>query len=164
MGEDSAMDNRQVKRQVCSDTRPLPSVEELQTLFNEYNKLYFWGKLGKCEFHYIPKSQNSAGWYNHRKLKSGKVRDQIWIGKCVRWTDQVLKEILVHEMIHMYNRTVESDKCDGLLGHGRRFRRQCRRLLKEHGVKIHIHGGYEYIDNRPAPALWEKLVLWIMDR
>ena len=164
MGEDSAMDNRQVKRQGCSDTRPLPSVEELQTLFNEYNKLYFWGKLGKCEFHYIPKSQNSAGWYNHRKLKSGKVRDQIWIGKCVRWTDQVLKEILVHEMIHMYVRTVEGKRMDGLLGHGRRFRRHCRRLKRDYGLLIRIHPDFGYINPKLKPKLWEKIMLWIIDR
>lgn len=107
-----------------------PTKEELQVLFDEYNKLYFWDMLGKC----------------------------------VMWTDQVLKEVLVHEMIHMYNTTIESERCDGLLGHGRRFRRQRRRLMKEHGLKISIHDGYEFIDDRPEPALWEKVILWIIDR
>ena len=166
MGEDTPMANRQVKKkkQLGPDVRPLPTVEELQVLFDEYNKLYFWGKLGKCEFHFFPKNNSNAGWYNHKRLRNGKIRSQIWLGKCVMWTDQVLKEVLVHEMIHMYNRTIESDRRDGLLGHGRRFRRQCRRLMKEHGLKIYLHGGYEFIDDRPEPALWEKVALWIIDR
>ena len=166
MGEDTSMANRQVKKkkQLGPDVRPLPTVEELQVLFDEYNKLYFWGKLGKCEFHFFPKNNSNAGWYNHKRLRNGKIRSQIWLGKCVMWTDQVLKEVLVHEMIHMYNRTIESDRRDGLLGHGRRFRRQCRRLMKEHGLKIYLHGGYEFIDDRPEPALWEKVALWIIDR
>lgn len=47
-----------------------------------------------------------------------------------------LKEILIHEMVHMYVRTVEGVKHDGLFGHGRRFKKHKRRLKKEFGIFI----------------------------
>lgn len=145
------------------DTRPLPTVEELKILFDKYNELYFWGKLGKCEFHFFPRNNCSAGWYHHKRIRNGKIKSQIWLGKCVKWTDLVLKEVLVHEMIHMYNATIENAPHDGLLGHGWRFRRHRRRLKRDSGINIYIHGGYDYIDTRQRPALWEKVILFLID-
>ena len=139
-------------------------IEDIKKRYQEYNKEYFYGKLGKCEFHFFTKNMTYAGAYNYKVKSNGKVVNQIWLGRGIKWTEESLKPLLIHEMIHMYNRTIESDRCDGILGHGRRFKRQCRRLMKEHGLKISIHGGYEYIDERPKPALWEKVLLWVIDR
>ena len=70
----------------------------------------------------------------------------------------------MHEMIHMYVRTVEGKRMDGLLGHGRRFRRHCRRLKRDYGLLIRIHSDFGYINPKLKPKLWEKIMLWIIDR
>ena len=52
--------------------------ELLKSLFDEYNKLYFDGKLGKCNFSFFTKNLSILGSYNskmtktaNRKIKSG---------------------------------------------------------------------------------------------
>ena len=138
--------------------------ELLKDRFEEYNRLYFYGKLGTCKFGFLYKSQSNYGKYRDSVDKSGRIVSTIMLGKCIEWNEERLKSVLIHEMIHMYNRTVEGCKLDGLLGHGRRFRRQCRRLKRDYGIHIDIHGNYEYIDKTLSPKLWERVFLWLIDR
>ena len=138
--------------------------KDIKRRFDEYNKLYFGGKLGKCKFFYL--FQNSQyGKYLSYYDNNGNLISKIGIGRCTRWTDGNLRELLVHEMIHMYVRTIEGKRHDGVLGHGRRFRRHCRRIKRDYGLTISIHGeGYGYIKKEYYPKRWEKVLLWIIDR
>jgi hypothetical protein len=54
--------------------------ELLKSLFDEYNKLYFDGKLGKCNFSFFTKNLSILGSYNSQNDKNGKPKDKIWIG------------------------------------------------------------------------------------
>jgi hypothetical protein len=144
----------------------LPSKEVLSEKFNEYNSLYFNGDLGKMtkrNFFYIQKNSHCCGRFMLKPGKNGKDVCQIWIGKCIEWNEERLREVLVHEMIHMYNTTVEHSKHDGLFGHGRKFRRQCRRLKRDFGLTIYVHCPYDYI-TMPPPSKFEKALLWLIDR
>lgn len=106
-----------------------PTREDIRTRFREYNDLYFYGALPRCKISvtYI----SAMGCYTFdRNRRIG----HIWIRK-TDMTENMLRETLVHEMIHHYVKTVEGRE-GGLFGHNWRFRRQCRRLRKEFGLEI----------------------------
>ena len=85
-----------------------PTKEELKALFDECNRMYFWGKLGKCSFFYFPKTTlGCLGKYQDRQDSKGRPNDQIWFGQIVYWTEKELRRVMIHEMVHMYNKRVE---------------------------------------------------------
>lgn len=137
---------------------------DIEERFDRYNKMYFGGKLGKCRFFWLTRTGGDYGCYTPQPSKNGLI-SKIGIGRNTIWTEDNLRELLVHEMVHMYIRTVEGKRFDGLLGHGRRFRAHCRRLKKDYGIVIHIHcENFGLIDKKPSPKLWERVLLWIIDR
>ena len=108
-----------------------PTKEEIKARYAEFNTMYFKGVLPKCKFSatYI----DSMGRYTFdKKAQLG----HIWVRKA-QMSEERFKEILIHEMIHHYIQTVEG-KRGGLFGHNWRFRRQCRRLIKEFGIRIGV--------------------------
>lgn len=122
--------------------------EELKDLFNKYNKLYFNGLLPKCKFH-VFKGRGTYGFYLNKT-------NGIWIAYDVEWTEETLRECLVHEMIHHYLYTIEGH-CGGLFKHNWRYRRQCRRIEKDYGIKIYLLGGnLEYIGQKKTTTLYGK--------
>ena len=70
-------------------------------------------------------------------------------------TDEYLEELIIHEMIHMYTRTVENVKFDGLLGHGFYFKKHCLRLYKNYGIKIDI----VYLEKRNS--WWRRILMYL---
>lgn len=138
--------------------------ELLKRLYKEYNEKYFYNKLGKCDFSFFPKNSCNLGWYCAKEDNKGCPKDKIWIGTSVIWTEEHLQRILIHKMIHMYINRVEGHKYDGLLGHGWRFRRQCRRIRKNYGIEALKIPNVEFINKKFSPKLWERILLWIFDR
>lgn len=136
--------------------------EDIERSFNEYNQLYFDGELGKCRLS-CPNMIDFGAYYYNAKKKD-KVKSQIMIARNVNWTETALRDTIIHEMIHMYVRTVRGKRIDGLLGHGWAFRRECRRIKRNFGITITIHG-FEIEDLRKGPStkLWEKVLLCIID-
>ena len=116
--------------------------EDLKVRFDEYNRQYFDSVLPRCEFSVI--KLRCLGSYMFSSGKNGKRKYRIRLTSDVNWTEESLRDVLIHEMIHHY--VVVIDGCKGidgfswygLFGHGKRFRRQVRRLKREHGLKIHI--------------------------
>lgn len=139
--------------------------KDLKERFDKYNAMYFDGKLGKCKFYLFPKNIYTFGKYTDIKQKDGSILSKIYIGQNFVITEENLELIIVHEMIHMYVRTVENVKFDGLLGHGFYFRKHRKRLKKNFGLKIDIHPKLGCINNKKhIPKLWERVLLWIIDR
>ena len=129
--------------------------------YEEYNKLYFGGKLGKCVFGLLPKTQPYLGRFVHREDLKGKAYGEIKIGTCIRWTEEMFKGTLIHEMVHMYNYFVDGPICysiflNGLFHHGFFFKRQCWRLKRKYGLDIPIHikwfQDYDYIIKNIGPS------------
>ena len=137
--------------------------ELLAGRFQEYNRKYFGGALGRCRFLYL--NTDVFGKYIFQdNVKDPAARSRIIIAKNVSWTEEALEEILVHEMVHMYVATILGKEHDGILGHGRRFRRECRRIKREHGLEIRIHPYHLYrLRKDYLPKTWEKVVLWLID-
>ena len=138
--------------------------EYLKTLYAHCNEKYFNNQLGKCEFSFFTKNNPAFGSYLSTNDSKGRPNDKIWIGTAIYWTEEILERILVHEMVHMYVYRIEKCRHDGVLGHGWRFRRQRRRILKEHGLDILDFSNIEFKDKKFVPKLWEKVLLWLIDR
>jgi hypothetical protein len=139
--------------------------ELIKERFEEYNHRYFAGVLGKCKFYFLPKSQPTLGKYNGQEDKNGKHIDRIGIGTSVIWYEELFKRVLIHEMVHMYNTRIDKCRLDGVLGHGRRFRREAKRLKKEFGIDIDTRKmKVEFINSEFYPKRWETILLWIIDR
>ena len=72
----------------------------LEDLFDEYNKLYFEGKLVKPQLAtYL--GESTMGIFNVSERHS-KVRTKIMIARNVRYTQEDLRDVLMHEMIHLH--------------------------------------------------------------
>ena len=127
--------------------------------------MYFEGKFGKCKFYIFPKNIYTFGKYSDIKQKDGLILSKIYIGQNFVATEENLESIIVHEMIHMYVRTIENVRFDGLLGHGHHFRKHLKRLNKKYGLNIEVHPNFEGInDKKHIPKLWERVLLWLIDR
>ena len=133
--------------------------EDLKVRFDKYNHQYFNSVLPQCEFSVIKLS--CLGRYMSSFGKNGKRKYRIRLTSDVNWTEESLRNVLIHEMIHHY--VVAIDGCKGidgfswygLFGHGKRFRKQVRRINREHGLKIHIHGDSNlYHKNEIVPTSW----------
>ena len=138
--------------------------KDLKERFDKYNKLYFYAKLGKCDFFWLISEPGFYGKYATKRTKNGEIKSKIGITRSVKWTEESLKELLVHEMIHMYVTTIEGKSHDGVLGHGRRFRAHCKRLKDKFSLIIRIHGDFGHNKNELSPKMWEKVLLWLIDR
>jgi hypothetical protein len=65
----------------------------------------------------------------------------------------------------MYNRRIDGRKHDGLLGHGRYFRRQVRRIKKQFGINVDDRfKKVEFLNPKFQPKRWEIILTWIIDR
>lgn len=110
--------------------------EELQRKFNQYNNLYFEGKLGPCRFYFLSRNCGIIGKYIDPLKSNGERESRIGINKYAITSDESLRNVLVHEMVHMYVYTIEGVKFDGLFGHGFRFRRHKRRIKRDFDFTI----------------------------
>ena len=110
--------------------------DDIRTRYKEYNRLYFRNQLRHCDF--SVQKMWCLGMYTHKKEKDGIIKGHIWITTDVDWTEEDLREVIIHEMIHHYVKTIDR-KWGGLFGHGRLFRRQCKRLKEAYGLNIFIH-------------------------
>ena len=79
---------------------------DLKERFDKYNKMYFDGKLGKCGFYWMSPKQNNYGKYVDQPSTNG-IISKIGVARNTIWTEENLRELLVHEMIHMYITTIE---------------------------------------------------------
>ena len=62
----------------------------IKELYKEYNTMYFNGVLSLCDCHYI--KLDAMGRYTNQNGKG-----KIWITNDVDWTEETLREVLVHE-------------------------------------------------------------------
>lgn len=137
--------------------------DDLKVRFDEYNRLYFDSVLPQCEFSVIKLS--CLGRYMFSSGKKGKRKYRIGITSDVNWTEETLRDVLIHEMIHHY--VIAIDGCKdidgfswyGLFGHGKRFRRQVKRIKRQFGQNIYIHPHHIYhIRERVPTTRWGKFV------
>ena len=83
--------------------------ELLKQKFEEYNKLYFNNELAMCRFTYIY-MRDVFGRYTTNITAKGEKIGHIWISRSIELDEEMLRDLLVHEMIHHYVRTNEKPK------------------------------------------------------
>ena len=120
--------------------------EDIRVRYKEYNQLYFGNQLKHCKFS-VQKMSWCEGMYTYKKEKDGIIEGRIWLTNDIDWTEETLREVIIHEMIHHYVKTIDR-KWGGLFGHGRLFRRQCKRLKRDYGLTIRIHSKLPRINNK----------------
>jgi hypothetical protein len=100
------------------------SIQQIENLFNEFNKLYFENQLVKPRsFEYTFKKSflGQFSWHGKYKLNGYSV---IYISSAWEMSDFEIEKVLIHEMVHAWQwvNGLESD------GHGRYFKMKARQI------------------------------------
>lgn len=106
----------------------------LEEKFKEYNSLYFNNKLTKPKFFFLNDKRN----YGRILLgsRNGKIPTEIWISKMLNVNEEILKDTLIHEMIHQYVYERLYGLKYQLITHGIKFRYVCWKLNRKYKIKI----------------------------
>lgn len=106
----------------------------LKQRFEEYNNLYFEGQLSMPRFYYLMCDQPYARC--NRYKKGDKKMVDIWINKRTKWTEEALKETLIHEMTHQYVYEVQRGWRKTFVQHGPKFIYMKWKLHRKYGVTL----------------------------
>lgn len=111
----------------------IATVEIIKEKFKEYNNLYFDGKLPMPKFD-IMHTYKMSGYFIFDPVKKGRIRNKkIYITDSFDFTEEMFRNILVHEMIHYYiayNNIKDNDD------HGIEFLKIAEELNKKYGLSI----------------------------
>ena len=114
------------------------TVEILEEKFEEYNKLYFSGRLLWPYEFYLIRSFRCFGRFscNHHSPGSRLRNVRIGISMYYDWTEEYLRDILVHEMLHY---KLERSKNVEKKMHGPRFLKAAAEMNEKYGLNIQVH-------------------------
>lgn len=101
--------------------------------FYEYNEMYFNGTLPLPQFK-VKHSYRTLGYFHCDVDDYGNISNEtIEISDSYDYTDEQLRDVLVHEMIHYYLLYMGIDnKCT----HGREFKKMCKDFNKKYGMNL----------------------------
>ena len=108
--------------------------ELLGDLFDQYNKLYFDGKLKSVKMGFISKSfKTIVGQFEFEIDKNRHLKNKsIKINKGIDWDEEKLRRVLLHEMIHLF----VTQKYKRSMKHGIAFIKECKRIESQYNVKV----------------------------
>lgn len=132
------------------------SIKTIEKYFKEYNSLYFKNKLPLCRFG-IHTSYDYLGWFNCYKnlYKPGKYhRMSITMSDRFDYTEEEFKQILLHEMLHLYLVHTKS-AIEGNLDHGELFLKTMAEFNKKFGLNIKVR-----YDHEMKKAPYTSRLLW----
>ena len=122
---------------------------DLQLRFDEYNQLYFEGKLKRAKMGFLSKSfKTIVGIFEFEIDKNRRVKNpSIKVSKRIDWDAEKLKSILLHEMVHLS----VTQKYNKGKKHGIAFIKECKRIESQYNVKVwHSWMRKGYIDKRES--------------
>lgn len=103
---------------------------DLKSRFDEYNRMYFEGKLSKPTFKLLTCKKPYGTYFPGKKA-------EIWVSRHIQ-EEEFLKEVLIHEMIHQYCYEYLRTCKMGIVQHGFRFHYVRWQLKKKYGLHIHV--------------------------
>ena len=119
----------------------------LKEKFDEYNRMYFEGKLKNVKMGFISKSfKRTVGEFEFYIDKDGYFRyASIKVNKGIDWDGEKLRRILLHEMAHLS----VTQKYKKNKKHGIAFIKECKRIESQYNVKVwHSWMKYKQINKR----------------
>ncbi len=123
--------------------------EDLRLRFDEYNQLYFEGKLKRAKMGFLSKSfKTIVGIFEFEIDKNRRVKNpSIKVSKRIDWDAEKLKSVLLHEMAHLS----VTQKYRKSKKHGLAYIKECKRIESQYNVKVwHCWMRKGYIDKRES--------------
>ena len=123
--------------------------EDLQRRFDEYNQLYFDGKLKSAKMGFFSKSfKTLVGTFEFEIDKNRRVKNpSIKISKRIDWDEEKLRRTLLHEMAHFS----VTQKYKKNKKHGIAYIKECKRLESQYNVRVwHCWMRKGYVDNKDS--------------
>lgn len=123
--------------------------EDLKVRFDEYNRLYFDGKLKSAKMGFLSKNYKTlVGIFEFEIDKNRRVKDpSIKVSKRIVDNEEKLRRVLLHEMAHL---SVTQKYRKGKK-HGIAFIKECKRIESRFNVKVwHSWMREGYIDKRES--------------
>ena len=107
---------------------------DLKTRFDEYNRLYFDGKLKRAKMGFLSKSfKTIVGQFGFEIDKNRHLKNKsIKINKGIDWDEEKLRRVLLHEMIHLS----VTQKYKRSMKHGIAFIKECKRIECQYNVTV----------------------------
>lgn len=108
--------------------------EDLRLRFDEYNQLYFEGKLKRAKMGFLSKSfKTIVGIFEFEIDKNRRVKNpSIKVSKRIVGNEEILKRVLLHEMAHLS----VTQKYRKSKKHGIAFIKECKRIESQYNVKV----------------------------
>lgn len=127
------------------------TADKLRNLYIKYNEKYFDGLL------LMPKIStytgvNSMGTFSVKTWKSRK-QEEISIARNYKLTEEELRDLLLHEMIHQY----VYEKY-GKMNHGRHFKKKMNKLNQTYGLDIRKNSKHLFRKYGNKITLLERIV------
>ena len=130
---------------------------DIKERFIRYNEMYFEGALKMCNFSVYKAQVYELARFQARQ---GSTQPRISIAKQpfpnVEWTEKLLKQAIVHEMVHYYVSDILKRNTI-LCPHGVYFRKTCWHIYKRYGYKINYN---TYINRLFVLKKKEHLNIW----
>lgn len=123
--------------------------EDLQLRFDEYNQLYFEGKLKRAKMGFLSTSfKTIVGIFEFEIDQNRRVKNpSIKVSKRIVGDEEKLKSVLLHEMAHL---SVTQKYRKGKK-HGIAFIKECKCIESQYNVKVwHSWMRKGYIDNKES--------------
>lgn len=108
--------------------------EDLQRRFDEYNQLYFDGKLKRAKLGFLSKNfKTLVGIFEFEIDNNRRVRNpSIKVSKRIVGNEEKLKSVLLHEMAHLS----VTQKYRKNKKHGMAYIKECKRIESQYNVKV----------------------------
>ena len=127
--------------------------EDLKVRFDEYNQLYFDGKLKRAKMGFLSTSfKTIVGIFefeidNNRRVNNPSIK----VSKRIVGDEEKLKSVLLHEMAHFS----VTQKYRKNKKHGLAYIKECKRIESQHNVTVwHCWMRKGYIDKRESIFTW----------
>ena len=123
--------------------------EDLKVRFDEYNRLYFDGKLKSAKMGFLSKNfKTLVGIFEFEIDNNRRVKDpSIKISKRIVKDEDKLKRVLLHEMVHLS--VTQKNKKDKK--HGIAYIKECKCIESQYDVTVwHCWMRKGYFDNRDS--------------
>ena len=130
---------------------------DLQRRFDEYNRLYFDGKLKRAKMGFLSTSfKTIVGIFEFEIDKNQRVKNpSIKVSKRIDWDEEKLRRTLLHEMAHLS----VTQKYKKGKKHGIAFIKECKRIESQYNVKVwHSWMRKGYIDKKQSVLIFPFII------